>query len=268
VDTPEALFQNNFHDFCTVQLQLPAQNNAHANVGNKRGRPPSLDHFVNDNMGVEFLIRSSENNKMPAGFFSLRDSTWDSLLEHSCRAATKYTALAQKCTRGYVTVLVASLSEAALDAAWEQFQDRMMNWTVNHPQAVMRPIVVAVAPFGWGKWCVFLHRLRYAPLRLEVKRQWLFYKLIGSELMSARMFYPRPTSVWVRHMRANLSFIAARADKVKPLEDDITSLASAICQHFGIVSRLAWITRWPAGICPADTFLRCVFAARSCPVHV
>ena len=266
VDNNEVTFQGDFHNFCRGRFGFEAQNNAPC----KDTHDVSfwLDHLVNQNMGVELLIRASGDNAVPKGLTSLTNATWTSLKEHAQRGEKEYSAIARACTSGYATVLLASLGSDTEQRAWEQFQARINEWRQKYPNALKHPIIVAVAPFGWAKWNVFLHRPGSEPLKLEVNRQHLMYKLVGDELMSARNFYPRPTSVWVRHMHANLSFIAARADKVKPEEDAITSLASAICQHFGIVSRLAWITRWPAGICPADTFLRCVFAARSCPVHV
>ncbi|CAE7894593.1 unnamed protein product, partial [Symbiodinium necroappetens] len=219
VDAPEKEFQTSFYLFCKDILKLsPVERE-------KKTRGGFVDMFIEGNMGIELLIRASRGNLMTAEGLLTNSATRGSLIEHAERAKGKYNEIAQNCAKGYITVLPATLVDTTPDQEWVNFQAL----ATNELAQVGYPVVVAVAPFGWAEWDVFIHRPCQDPMRVQVPRQQLMLKLSDGAVVSARQFYPKPEEVWVQQLTRKMK-LTGRAFKIKPAPDDVAELADAIVE--------------------------------------
>jgi hypothetical protein len=225
VDAPEVKFQDSLHSFCTYTLKL---NNVKREQRAGRGY---LVMFIEGSMGVELLIRASKSqgNQIDATGLLTNSATKSSLIEHAERGSSIYQDIAQQCSKGYITVLPATLVQTTADEEWDNFQGLVRNELAQ----LEYPVLVAVAPFGWAEWDVFLHRPGQEPVRLQVPRQQLMFKLIddvpGNELVSARQFYPKPQEVWVQRLTQDMR-LTGRAFIINPAPDNIAELAKAVTE--------------------------------------
>ena len=171
-----------------------------------------MDFFVANNMGVEFLIRASDNNELTARQLLGGAATKTALIEHAARAdetaarhfnQASYASVARNCSKGYATVLFATLTRTDALEEWQSFKEviNKMNSSDQSKGMLDYHIMVAVARFGWASFDVFLHQPgQQAPIRFEVPRQRLMLKVVDGQPQSARHFYPRPEKVWVQRL--------------------------------------------------------------------
>ena len=210
-----------------------------------------LDHLFNGDMGVELLIRPSKDNKFDAtGLLEPGRATWRSLRGHAARADQRaaeaagqscYENTAKRCTKGYMTVLLATLMTTTVQYEWSNFQAfiKAMKDDKTMAGALKHHIMVAVARFGWGSFVAFLHEPGKEPVKFSIPRQRLLFKLVDGQLQSARHFYPRPETVWVQQLLKKGSYLQPSwsAFKVAPEEDSVESLADAVARKRGILSQ-------------------------------
>lgn len=218
LDPAEDKFQSSFDMFTKGNLRIAAAREVKTEGGGR------LDHLVDKEMGIEMLIRSSSNNKIKSRGLLSNEESKSSLIEHASRGEGQYKSIAEKCAKGYITVLVATLTKTSPDDEWKVFEALVKDSlsTVSHP------VLVAVAPFGWAKWHVFLHRPGKAPIRLEIPRHRLMFKLVDDKAVTARRFFPKPDVVWAQELDAGDWKLKGRALEVKPERDNIASLAEAV----------------------------------------
>ena len=216
VDIAETEFQRSFDLFCKDVLGMKAKREVYS-TGN------FLDHFVEEGMGIEFVIRSSSDNKLSSTGLLTNEATKKSLVEHVGRPEAKYNEIAQKCSKGYITVLPATLIGATVDEEWQRFQQLAGKELAQSAH----PVLVALAPFGWATWHVFLQRSGKEPVHVQIPRQRLMIKLVKGVPMSARQFYPKPEEVWVQRLTSDMKLIG-RAFEVKPNKDNVAALAEMI----------------------------------------
>ena len=160
----------------------------------------------------------------------------NSLVEHAQRGDGRYSDIAKQCTKGYITVFPATLTNTAADDEWEAFQELAKQFA-----NFSYPVLVAVAPFGWAKWEGFLHRPGQEPIRFEIPRQRLMLKLVDDQVVSARAFYPWPQEVWVQPLRSEDGVMKKqrRAFKICPAPADVAGLAKAIRDEDGLTCGLS-----------------------------
>jgi len=241
VDASECDFQTSFAKFHSRELQLPGKREVPAHWANGKFSG-YLDHLVDSNMGVEFLIRTSAKNRFSATDI-LTGQTRKSLIEHAARAdestatghsVASYADIAAKCTKGYITVLPATVTTTTDDAEYKHFGELIAELQQNKADAPIlnHNIMVAVATFGWAKWDVFLwDPVLKKCVRFEIKRQRLMYKVVDGQAVTARHFYPRPTDVWAQELLlegGGSPKLTGKAFEVKPEKDSVASLAEGI----------------------------------------
>lgn len=201
LDPSEATFQRSFDQF---RLLLGMKGGKEVSVGQYGDLRGFLDHLVEDNMGIELLIRSTKDNCFSASGLLQSDSpTRTSLRLHAARATFSYANTAAKCSKGYVTVLLATLTFVSYDAEWENFKGFVKELAEDAEcrGSLDCHIMVAASTFGWADFQVFLHQPgQDEPIQFTIPRQRLMYKLVDSNLKPARHFYPRPMEVWVQRL--------------------------------------------------------------------
>jgi len=217
VDAGEAHFQTSLYLFCSDILKLSRVEKEKKTGGG------FVDMFIEGNMGIELLIRASQGNRMSAQGLLTNSATKGSLIEHAERAQGKYNEVARNCAKGYITVLPATLVETTADQEWDNFKALVTNQLAQFGY----PVLVAVAPFGWAEWDVFIHRPGQEPMKVQVPRQQLMLKLSDGAVVSARQFYPQPEEVWVQQLAREMN-LTGRAFKIKPVPDDVAELAKMI----------------------------------------
>ena len=133
------------------------------------------------------MIRTSAQNRFNAKDL-LVGETKTSLIEHAGRALGKYNEIASNCTKGYITVLPATIITSTADKEYDNFKKLMAELKEKHDGAILQQhIMVAVAAFGWAIWDVLL----WDPVpkkcaRFEIKRQRSMYKIIEGKAAIAR----------------------------------------------------------------------------------
>lgn len=242
LDAPEWVFQDSFNKF-RISLGMKGKREVPVQpYGDLKGY---LDHMVDESMGVEFLIRSGSDNRYNAtGLLTEGSKTLKSLLNHAARVCKEssssrnqscYSNIADKCTKGYVTILVATLTTTTVQDEWGNFKKfiALLEGYETTAGMLKRHIMVAVAHFGWSTFTVFLHQpgeSNSKPIKFKIPRKRLMFTVVDNKLWLARHFYPRPTKVWAQQL-ANQDgrlCLTSRAFRVAPEEDNISSLAKAI----------------------------------------
>jgi len=244
LDVAENSFQNSFNHFHRDQLGLKGRKEVPARWAD--GTPSGyLDHLVESTMGVELLIRKSAENRFNAKDL-LTGQTKKSLIEHAARADEKpakahaqasYADVAAQCTKGYITVLVATVTTTTVETEYSHFTELIDDLRRNQADApiLKRSIMVAVARFGWAAWDVFLWDPKLGKcVRFEIQRQRLMYKIVDGKAVIARHFYPRPTSVWVQELVREgdgILKLKGHALRVEPKDDDIAAVKAAVKEN-------------------------------------
>ena len=233
-DAREDVFQRSLDEF-RMWLGVEGRREATVKTGHLHGQ---LDLLLNGTFGIELLIRAARSNKYTATKLLQEGSTtWTSLLEHASRTDAAYAEVASRCRNGYITVLPATLTSTTVEQEWTNFRAFITKLQENAAPALKYHIMVAVARSGWSEFSVFLHQPgQQAPIRFEIPRQRLLFKVVDGQPQSARHFYPRPEKVWVQEINESGEAVD-EPFQVEPQEDSVQSLRTAILLYTGIKSR-------------------------------
>ena len=247
LDANETTFQRSFDEF-RMLLGMEGRREPHVlNYGDQRG---FLDLLIEDEMGVELLIRSSRGDQHGSTRLLQGTSTRMSLRQHTCGAVLKAVLAnrqnscaktARKCKNGYVTMLLATLTSTAVKDEWSSFQTFIQELQDDKETAgaLKHHIMVALAQFGWSSFVIFLHEPGKDPVKFRIPRQRLLFTVVDGQPYPARQFYPTPETVWVQQLLKKGSYLQLSwsAFEVAPAKDSVASLAEAVSTKCGIISK-------------------------------